>query len=239
MTITTTDRPAALSEWRESAACRGRAALMDPPPPRWDDDQNAVDVRRAALALCTTCPVLDACREWVLGLPDADDPGGVCAGMTVAERTDGREHRARVAAAGPGTRTCPGCDRDRPRWHFIARHSYAVAKTCQTCRERKEQSRGKGGTLRGAERAAARLGITPEQLADTTTALRAARQAAYLTQPYVAGRIGVSAPTLAGWELGRSWPTADYLAVWAGVLGVPLPAGVAGAMADELERAAG
>lgn len=39
------------------------------------------EVRTAARAICTTrCPALDACREWVTGLPVSRRPAGVIAG---------------------------------------------------------------------------------------------------------------------------------------------------------------
>lgn len=43
--------------------------------------------RAAARAVCGTCPALDACRDWVIGLPLSRRPAGIVAGH-LATHTD-------------------------------------------------------------------------------------------------------------------------------------------------------
>jgi hypothetical protein len=62
------------------AACRGRHALHDPAAP--GEDPAVVDQRQTqALALCSRCPALLACSEYMHALPKSKRPDGVVAGQ--------------------------------------------------------------------------------------------------------------------------------------------------------------
>ncbi|MER7213556.1 WhiB family transcriptional regulator [Streptosporangium sp. NPDC000239] len=61
--------------WALRAACVGKALLMAKGP------------QDLAKRVCRSCPVLRECRTWVQSLTPADDPGGVCGGLTEKERT--------------------------------------------------------------------------------------------------------------------------------------------------------
>lgn len=69
--------------WRDRAACRNRAGLLDPDHPEWLGESRAV-------AFCHACPVTAECRAWVLSLPATVDVGGVCGGTTEHERARAR-----------------------------------------------------------------------------------------------------------------------------------------------------
>lgn len=58
------------------ARCRGRFELFDRAVTK-------ADARDAALHICDQCPALDACREWVSGLPTRERPAGVIAGQVI------------------------------------------------------------------------------------------------------------------------------------------------------------
>ena len=64
----------------DGAACKGQHRLYD----------RALDgcelARREALALCSSCAVLDRCREWHAALPRGGRPLGVVAGRYFARR---------------------------------------------------------------------------------------------------------------------------------------------------------
>jgi hypothetical protein len=61
------------------AKCRGRHHLFDPAVPGEDPDN--VTARHAqALGLCSHCPALDKCRDWLDSLPPSRRPFGVIAG---------------------------------------------------------------------------------------------------------------------------------------------------------------
>lgn len=70
------------------AACAGLGAVMDNP-----------DKEAEALALCKGCPVRLSCYRWVMAYSDADDPGGVCGGMTEQGRKDLRWQNSPSRAA--------------------------------------------------------------------------------------------------------------------------------------------
>jgi hypothetical protein len=70
-------RAEAWASWREDAACRGLGVMFDSPSKR---------MQRSAADLCTVCPVLAACRSWVLGLAEREDPDGICGGWTFEQR---------------------------------------------------------------------------------------------------------------------------------------------------------
>lgn len=76
--------------WTEHAACRGSTALMN-------GDRDDAD---EALAVCRTCPVIDACRAWALTTPDPAD-GLVAGGLTPRQR-------ARVRRGQPAGNHRPG-----------------------------------------------------------------------------------------------------------------------------------
>lgn len=73
--------------WRDDAAC------TEYDPDYWftDDPQ----LRRFAQQICDTCPVLNECRDWVLGEKKHApiNEYGVVAGMTVLERQAARKKR--------------------------------------------------------------------------------------------------------------------------------------------------
>lgn len=81
--------------WTRLAACHDLWELMDPP-----EGERTEYARRAALAVCRSCPVLAECREWVVALPASADPGGVTGGWTEYQRglERGRRSRARQRA---------------------------------------------------------------------------------------------------------------------------------------------
>ncbi len=78
-----------LASWREHAACAGRD--MDPARGSY--------AWHAAIDLCLNgCPVLEQCRQWVMGLNKHIDPGGIVAGTGEIDRQRLR-HGAAVSAA--------------------------------------------------------------------------------------------------------------------------------------------
>ena len=64
--------------WQTHAACRHQTT--DRPTKR-----TAPDIA-AMRTVCATCPVLDACTDWVRTTPSTDRLPGVVAALTVAER---------------------------------------------------------------------------------------------------------------------------------------------------------
>lgn len=55
------------------ARCRNRSHPFD--PPGLGEDESVVEQRHAqALSLCSLCPSLDRCREWVDSLPLESGP---------------------------------------------------------------------------------------------------------------------------------------------------------------------
>ncbi len=101
-------RADALAPWRDRAACYGQGARFDSLDRR--DQREAQDI-------CVGCPVRVACWMWVMGLPERDDPGGVCGGMTEADRTKAR--RVQAPAKQPAKVT-------------------TVAKRCRLCQHLKQ-----------------------------------------------------------------------------------------------------
>lgn len=117
--------------WRRSAACAGMAWLMDPPPvdPGLTHLEALVSERqlvRDAKTVCMGCSVRADCLAWVSGLDQRDDPGGVIAGHTQAERDDGRRTARRRAAQAARReerrraelKICSRCKHDLPRDQF-------------------------------------------------------------------------------------------------------------------------
>lgn len=129
-----------LADWRDRANCKGLGTLMDPPP-----DQATQDAIADAKAICYACPVLDSCRAWVLTLKAREDPGGVCAGLTEAQRT-GRRYRIRHAPIPAGCKRCPRCEQtkrieefSRDRSNRDGRHYY-----CKPCHRSLKAPRAPG-----------------------------------------------------------------------------------------------
>jgi Transcription factor WhiB/Transglycosylase-like domain len=75
------------------------------PAPGWWSGKDLQE-RRAAKSVCASCPILDACREWSIGLPAADITiyGGLTQNDRVKERTRRRQDElaARLAGLSPG-----------------------------------------------------------------------------------------------------------------------------------------
>jgi Transcription factor WhiB len=92
-----------------------------PPPDAWTSDDR--QLRQAAAFACSTCPVLAACRAWVLSLPEpgckVDSGGPIVAGMDRAQRRAARRalHGAErpadatAAATGDPASRPPGAER--------------------------------------------------------------------------------------------------------------------------------
>jgi hypothetical protein len=65
------------------ARCRGRSHLFDAAADR--EPAPVVEARHnQAVGLCTRCPALTRCQEWVGGLPAKKRPAGVVAGQAPA-----------------------------------------------------------------------------------------------------------------------------------------------------------
>jgi hypothetical protein len=63
------------------AACRDHADLFAATVRRRDQSVHSLAANRAAAReICGTCPALDACRDWVRGLPLPRRPAGIVAG---------------------------------------------------------------------------------------------------------------------------------------------------------------
>lgn len=62
------------------AECKGRPDLFDEPQPG-EDEHDIAYRHRCALNLCSRCPALDQCRDWVESLRPAQRPIGVIAGQ--------------------------------------------------------------------------------------------------------------------------------------------------------------
>jgi len=114
-----------VQSWRDHAACKGRARVMDPP-----HDRLTRQAIRQARAICADCPVLTDCARWVLGLPAAADPGGICGGMTEAERA---WHRLQIA--GTPAKQCTRCQEVKPtsEYYSDSRNSDGLASHCKDC----------------------------------------------------------------------------------------------------------
>lgn len=63
------------------AVCRDHADVFAATVRRRDQPVHSLAANRAAArAFCGTCPVFDACRDWVIGLPVSRRPAGIVAG---------------------------------------------------------------------------------------------------------------------------------------------------------------
>lgn len=77
--------PANDEEWRAQAACRGMATEIFYP----GDD----GTYKQARAVCRRCPVRRECLDFVLSLPDFEDPVGMWANTLPGERRQMRAAR--------------------------------------------------------------------------------------------------------------------------------------------------
>jgi WhiB family redox-sensing transcriptional regulator len=75
-------------QWYDDAACRGR-------PTQWwfaGDGRNLNSrTSKRAVEICSTCPALEACREWSLSLPQPWH--GIFAGMSPQQRQQEKQRR--------------------------------------------------------------------------------------------------------------------------------------------------
>lgn len=74
------------------AACRGRHHLFDPPDADVDPE-DAQCAEQTALKLCSWCPALARCSDWLDSLPPAKRPRGVVAGQINRPPRPGRPGR--------------------------------------------------------------------------------------------------------------------------------------------------
>jgi hypothetical protein len=128
--VTSTRNTGALAAWMQAGACIDRPYLLE----------GAVTT---ALALCGGCPVRVDCLEWVLGLPEAEDPDHVCAGLTARQRGALRKERA-------APKWCAGCEQELPAARFD-RHARALdglRSRCKDCENERQKAH------RAAKRAA-------------------------------------------------------------------------------------
>lgn len=119
------------ARWRFRAACKGRAEVLDPPggfvtlPQLWE-----------ARDLCRGCPVFTQCRRDADALESGNDPGGMIAGLTEADRSRLR-HSARPlprAAATCGALTCSKCQKTKTPGEFGTDPKTGLPRvTCLRC----------------------------------------------------------------------------------------------------------
>lgn len=67
------------------AACRGLGPMFDPDDPQYDPG--------TAMALCLSCPCLQACRAWAEGMPRTRLSGVVAGEVRRPVVTNGARHR--------------------------------------------------------------------------------------------------------------------------------------------------
>lgn len=131
------------ADWWKQGRCVGRAALFDTQP----GHGRKTAAEKAAIALCVACPVIKQCTARVLGLPEAEDFGGIVAGLTEKERTKLRRKH------GP-PKECPRCHETKRRTAFSpnARNLDGLHTYCKPCEaaRRREAYAAKHG-LEGAE----------------------------------------------------------------------------------------
>lgn len=75
------------------AKCRGRHHLFDEPE-RDADPDDAEYQQQAALRLCSHCPSLVRCAEWVDSLPPSKRPPGVVGGRVRRTKPAGRPRKS-------------------------------------------------------------------------------------------------------------------------------------------------
>lgn len=116
-----------LPTWEGTGLCAGQPDLMADPG--------------MAKAICLTpCPVLDACRAWVLSIPIHEGPDGVVAGMAFAER-----ERIILGALPP--QECTDCGQIKPQYEFAQNAEGKPSRRlcCRPCMHRRT-SRAQRGT---------------------------------------------------------------------------------------------
>lgn len=76
-----------MTHWREQAACLGHGVLFVMPN-RFITQRGAQrrPILLAGMLMCSRCPVLDECTNWVISTTPDPCPNHVVAGMTPAER---------------------------------------------------------------------------------------------------------------------------------------------------------
>lgn len=86
-------------DWADQAqpACAGKLAVLQCHGRLPDGRHN----ENAARVMCAGCPLLVDCAEWVLNLPQGDDPDDlwICGGLNRDQRRAARRRRARAVAA--------------------------------------------------------------------------------------------------------------------------------------------
>lgn len=144
----------------DQAPCVGKWRILENP-----------HTEHLARKLCDGCPLLDGCREWVVGLKDWEDPGGFRGGLTEKERAAERRRRNPPKKAQPRPRpratpaekTCAKCRETKPASEFYPQHgcSDGLDNKCRPCRnaEKREHARRRRAEQRIA-RHLAQLGRT-------------------------------------------------------------------------------
>ncbi|MDH4144083.1 MAG: WhiB family transcriptional regulator [Acidimicrobiia bacterium] len=69
--------------WQFRAGCRGPAATVFFPPPRFERKHERLSREAQAKAICFECPVQDECLEYAL---EIREPHGIWGGLNEAER---------------------------------------------------------------------------------------------------------------------------------------------------------
>ena len=69
--------------WRHKAACRGPSQDIFFPPQRTERRRDKRRREQLAKEICSGCPVMEACREYAIGI---NEPYGVWGGLTENER---------------------------------------------------------------------------------------------------------------------------------------------------------
>jgi hypothetical protein len=92
------------------------------------DQPNLMDDARSAKLTCRRCPVLDACRAWVLSIPTHLGPSGVVGGTTLTQR-----ERIQLAPLPP--RQCIRCREWKPLHQFALTAEGRAARRpyCKSC----------------------------------------------------------------------------------------------------------
>ena len=90
-----------LGEWRARAACLGQSSdIFFPEVGNHDDHERADELRREALAICASCPVITECRDYAVRM-GSNLPYGIWGGLTARDRR--RMRRLRTDAHRPPT----------------------------------------------------------------------------------------------------------------------------------------
>jgi len=77
--------------WQSKAACRGPQASVFFPPSSAERKEEKLMREAAAKAICASCPVCSACREYAVRIRE---PHGIWGGLTEIERKQIIERRA-------------------------------------------------------------------------------------------------------------------------------------------------